>query len=483
MDESEIEQIRNQFRAGQWPQFLEMIQINGLHGWSGQSINFNFPIVAIVGENGTGKSTLLKTAACAYEDFKSRESFYPSSFFVNTMWDRIQNVTMNYRIKQGESVKTIKISKPSRRWRFSQKRPERAVRYFDISRTLPLDATIGYAKIAKATTIETATTDINPEYRKRFSHVLGREYQTARFVTPDVDKKNDVGLLGLDFGEISQFHQGAGESATLDLIKSVQNIPEYTLVIIDEVENSLHPKAQRRIIRFLLWLCRQKKIQVILSTHSPYVLSELPQEARVLLLPGVIGLNILYGITPEFAMSRIDESFQPEAYIYVEDRESSIFLREILASDQIGQEIIPRIRICPVGPGNAVQMLGELAVDHKLPYKSLAFLDGDYSLHKGCVNLPGNLAPEKVVYEALRSKNWANLPDRFGIGAGNLLSWIEDAMLDPHHHRWNALIGDKIVKSATSVWEILASEWAKSCLDIFERNRVSQTILKLLDNN
>ena len=64
--------IREQFAAGLWPKFLEAIALDGIRGWTGQAINFRFPIVAIVGENGTGKSTVLKAAACGYEN--ERES-------------------------------------------------------------------------------------------------------------------------------------------------------------------------------------------------------------------------------------------------------------------------------------------------------------------------------------------------------------------------------------------------------------------------
>jgi ABC-type dipeptide/oligopeptide/nickel transport system ATPase component len=41
-------------------------QAKGLRGWDGQKIPFSFPIVAIVGENGSGKSTVLQCAASVY---------------------------------------------------------------------------------------------------------------------------------------------------------------------------------------------------------------------------------------------------------------------------------------------------------------------------------------------------------------------------------------------------------------------------------
>ena len=49
---AEVDTIRKQCQGGQWPQFLQMVAINGLRGWTGQAVEFNFPVVAIVGENG-----------------------------------------------------------------------------------------------------------------------------------------------------------------------------------------------------------------------------------------------------------------------------------------------------------------------------------------------------------------------------------------------------------------------------------------------
>jgi len=56
MDHAEIATIRNQFQAGQWQQFLEMTEITGLRGWTGQSVSFNYPVVAVVGETAPAKA-------------------------------------------------------------------------------------------------------------------------------------------------------------------------------------------------------------------------------------------------------------------------------------------------------------------------------------------------------------------------------------------------------------------------------------------
>lgn len=246
----EIQEIMRQFCHGgdgcQWHKFLRSIKIENIHGWTGQEVKFNFPVVAIVGENGIGKSTFLKAAACAYKN-SAGKSFYPSKMFVSTRWDAaaLSHATINYKIKQGTAEKALRWKKTND-WGFAPKtgKPERYVYFLDISRTLPLDATAGYAKIAKEATGEAGTeTVFTAETLHDLSYVLGQSYGGARFVGTNVNVDREVGLLTRENGEISQFHQGAGEDSILDMFRLLQDIPTQSLLIIDEVENSLHPQA------------------------------------------------------------------------------------------------------------------------------------------------------------------------------------------------------------------------------------------------
>jgi predicted ATP-dependent endonuclease of OLD family len=49
---------------------------------------------------------------------------------------------------------------------------------------------------------------------------------------------------------------------------------------MDDIDRGLHPKAQRTLIRQLKMIAANKAgPQLIVSTHSPYILDELPAES------------------------------------------------------------------------------------------------------------------------------------------------------------------------------------------------------------
>lgn len=469
----EIELIKRDFQqgSGEWKQFIQSIKISNIHGWQGQEILFKFPVVAIVGENGIGKSTFLKASVCAYKNKSNKVDFYPSKMFMRTQWDEdaLEGALIEYRVRQGDNSSKILKWKKTKDWGYSPKtaKPERNVFFLDISRTLPLDATAGYAKIAMNSNAEAGEgTDLSEESIRELSYILGQEYIKARFTGTNVDAEREVGLLTGRYGEISQFHQGAGEDSILDLFKLLQDIPSQSLLVIDEVENSLHPKAQRRLVKYLLKISRRKRIQIILSTHSPFVLEELPEVARVMLIRLSDKKDIVYGVSSQYALSTIDEQEHPELYVHVEDKEAEVLFWEILKNrPEEYDSYLHKIKVVNVGSASVVNMLHKLELDNLLPYNSISIVDGDMKdTYPNCTCFPGDKAPEKMIFHELKSINWNNLENRFGIGAGSLYSYLDEAILLTDHHSWCSALGDSIKKSKDVVWSILVEEWCKQCM-------------------
>ena len=483
----EIQDIMRQFDHGngtQWMKFINSIKIDNIHGWSGQEIRFKFPIVAIVGENGIGKSTFLKAAVCAYQN-RAGDTFYPSKMFMSTRWDEgaLSNATITYQVRTGNETKSLKWKKTND-WGFSPKtsKPERSVYFLDISRTLPLDATAGYAKIAKTATEEAGRdVELDNEHLDGLSYVLGQAYSRARFTGTNVNAEREVGLLTNRHGEISQFHQGAGEDSMLDVFKLLQSIPNQSLLVIDEVENSLHPQAQRRFIKYLLTLTRVKKLQIILSTHSPFVLEELPPIARIMLVNLSDRKDILYEVSTEYALSTIDDIAHPELHVYLEDSEAVALFWEIIKNQRSNSynEYCKKIKTTAVGSCSIVDTLNSLGKAGKLPVNSLSIIDGDKKTEfPNCLALPGEFAPERQVMLDLKATNWNGLSERFGVGAGTLFSVLDNATLLPDHHEWTTYVGDKIMQSKDTVWDILIKVWVSTCLD----TETASTFVQAVDN-
>lgn len=455
---------------GGWLHFIKSITIENIHGWENQEMLFKFPIVAIVGENGIGKSTFLKAAVCAYTN-KAGKNFYPSKMFMGTQWDEsgLENALIKYTVREGNLDEKKLRWKKTKDWGFApkKKRPERAVYFLDISRTLPLDATAGYAKIAMSAQSELSDTKLNEDSIKELSYVLGQSYKQGRFIKTEIDNSRDVGLLEKEFGEFSQFHQGAGEDATLDLFKLLQEIPQYSLLVIDEIENSLHPQAQRRLINVLMKYTRKKNLQIILSTHSPYVLEELPPIARIMLQRLSNKKNIVYEMSVNYALNLIDNDIEhPLAYLHVEDEcAASLFWAILKNKSDLYDDLVKILSVLPVGSYTVVKNLNDYAMKNKLPYNSVSIVDGDMAEEcPACLHFPGGDAPEKVVFSDLKSCNWGKLDERFGIGAGTLFKHLDDAMLLPDHHEWTNFVGDKVRKSKDVVWDIMTDEWCRQCL-------------------
>jgi len=475
----EINKIRAKMASNPWPKYLQSIEINGIRGWNGEEIRFGFPVTVIAGENGAGKSTIIKAAACAYGSPEGKKkTYYPSAFFPDTPWERITGARIKYKIYEGGNVRDFAYGKKTERWRPSGKKRIRNVIIQDISRTLPLDATVGYAKIAKQSVNEVSSSMLSEELTKYYSSIIGRKYAEAKFSISDIDRKREVGVVSLSGTEISQFHQGAGEDATLDLLSILQDIPDTSLVIIDEVEASLHPRSQRRLIHFLLWLSRTKQIQVILTTHSPYVLEELPPDARVLVERKTSGIEVLYNISPNFALNRMDDIDAPELYIFTEDNEALILSKTILQNSGVD---VTRISFIDIGASNIVNAIAAATSNERFPVKALAIVDADTEPQNGAIKLPGEYCPEKQIILDIRSEATENLASRLELSEASIISAIDDTVIIQEQHDWPENLAKLLGQTVSYIWQTMCIVWVKHCAPQEEIDSIKTTVIDMLE--
>ena len=452
----EMRRLDTKWQTGNaWPKRLEWLEVQNLRGWDGQRIQFNFPIVAVVGENGSGKSTILQAAACAYQN-SSGITWFPSEFFPETAWDTLRHVRLDYGYQEGDRHLSGSVRKPTTRWLGHPDRPQRRVEYIDLSRLQPVGTRVGYARIAKSRHAEASATDFVEDQVSRLSEIMGRRYDYAKMALSDIDQNREIPVLSKSGRGYSGFHQGSGETTIAELIQS--DLPRYGLILIDEIESSLHPRAQRRLMRDLATKARIQECQIILTTHSPSVLEELPLSARTYILETENGREIANGVSPQFAMTKMDDELHPECELYVEDVRSGIFLSEILSKH--AKELFIRCAIVPYGSANLGVALGQLAHNRRFRRPTTVFLDGDQDVSLGCTTLPGGDAPERVVFQRLRKENWGHLWTRIGRDIADVSDACSRAMVLQNHHEWLLFAANQLMYGGDVLWQSMCAEWA-----------------------
>ncbi|MFL1875070.1 ATP-dependent nuclease [Hansschlegelia beijingensis] len=466
-----------------WPKRLDYIELKGIRGWTGQRFNLDFPIMAIVGENGSGKSTILQCAASVYatseQVTRSRyatKSEYASDFFPDTAWEKIRNASIAYSLREGMDRYTDSVRKPGERWRGNPERRSRAVEYIDLSRIVPISVRRGYARIAKPQFKEAASQEFDQYRLGRFSQIMGRQYDLAKMAATDADPERTVSVLTEKDISYSGFHSGAGETTIAEFLEA--DFPKYGLVLIDEVETSLHPRAQRRLVRDLAERCRERELQIVITTHSPYVLDELPLEARAYIIKrSGSAREIVYGVSSEFAMSKMDDVAHTECDLFVEDERAATLVTEILTYHR--PNLVHRCRTVPYGAASVGRALGIMNSQNRWPRPTCVFLDADAEPAAGCTNLPGKGAPEIEVFGKIGQQEVSAVSTRTGRQFSDVADALAQATALDDHHEWVRYAASKLLLSSDTLWQAMCADWASS-LHPEEANKIITPIEDVL---
>lgn len=92
-------------------------------------------------------------------------------------------------------------------------------------------------------------------------------------------------VLDMNTGERIPAHAiSEGTMLTLGLLAVLMNPTQPNLILLDDVEQGLHPKAQRELMTVFKEIIQSNKnLQIIFSTHSPYIVDELvPSQVYIL---------------------------------------------------------------------------------------------------------------------------------------------------------------------------------------------------------
>ncbi len=153
------------------------------------------------------------------------------------------------------------------------------------------------------------------------SDILGKNYTGCRMV-----KHSIFGTAGYSVQFISKERSyteafaGSGEMAVVRVVNTIENAEINSLILLDEPEVSLHPGAQKKLRDYLLSVCKEKKLQIVLSTHSPVFLEGLPEKAIKVFIPNSEGkFRVVGNVSVNDAFVQIGQTIFDKKLVIVED--------------------------------------------------------------------------------------------------------------------------------------------------------------------
>lgn len=365
------------------------LQKGTLRGLSPFEISLDYPITAIAGKNGAGKSTVLGMACCAYHNeingYKLKSQKLPyytfSDFFIQHDEEvPPQGIFIRYSFAHNNWKKSKRHPKGAGigfqtrwkrkggRWNNYASRIYSNVVFLGINRIVP------HSERSQSKSYSKSFKDSSPQgweskVKDIVGHILGKKYDSLRYLE---HSKYHLPIVQSSGVKYSGLNMGAGENALFEIFRIIYSCGKATLLVIDEIEIGLHIDAQRKLLKKLKEACLENKIQVICTTHSKEIFDGLPSDARRY-IESLNGKTIITeGISSDFAMSKMGALENKELEVMLEDEVAADILTFALSAN-----LRQRLRFVSIGSASALSRQLAAAYARKEVRTILAVFDGD----------------------------------------------------------------------------------------------------------
>lgn len=321
--------------------FLTQLKIKQLKNIKDLDMSFdkNKRLVAIFGENGCGKSTILYALACVFQNRKIKQTkkgkeiiihtigeeyifpdFFPTTSYNNTH-NKWEGSELEISYLETNEIKN-KSYKKEGRWTRYDRRPYREVYFLGIDICVPqieLETKKSNIKME-----QDKDSNLKDQVRGDIKIVMGKEYDSISFVNNKKYKLAEVGNISYP-----SIFMGAGESKIIEILRTLHSADHNALILIDELDLTLHTFALKRLLEVMAKISEEKNLQIIFTTHR----EEIAQFE-----------NIQDKLDIKFITNRMPNKTQclnnitSDGYFYLTGNE--IINNIIYVEDKISQEIV-----------------------------------------------------------------------------------------------------------------------------------------------
>ena len=335
------------------------------------------PLIAIMGVNGAGKSTILHALACCYKpdhtarkDYKFTEFFLPNTF---ALWND-SDFTITYSYREGAKVFANVEKQYCKKARWSPKydrRPERYVSYFGISSCVP-DIEADTAKSFMTLTAEDQADSESAKVLDACKFVLNIPYQRLA-ICKNSSEKEYLGVLRNPIGYCTSLSMGAGEQRVFKILREAYRCPKYSMLLIDELDLLLHDNALKRLIAKLHEIATDRNLQIIFTSHA-MLMADMPEFVKIRYLVQTPDTTLVQTSISTDLIAQLTGNITRPIQIFVEDTLSRTIITQICTELNCKRFV----QVFLFGPAiNSFTVIAGKVLNGEDVSKTIAVLDGD----------------------------------------------------------------------------------------------------------
>jgi len=416
---------------GTYPNRIDKVKLTAIPGLGSGSVGFKGGIHAICGQNGSGKSTLLNCiSALVSTPFDSLPKDFISKATTGV-------VSADLHIGNTAALMTYDLSTGLANHRPTF--PDLVI--IDLPKQVPMildwiRSTSNFGEL-----LESLEPRVCPDNERAvFSYISGRRYFDVKVY--EIEDAHDFGTIPYfevktEAATYSSPHMGLGEFSIFYIIWCLNRIKKTSLVLIEEPESFIYPKSQRALVNYLAKLSDERKLWILMSTHSEHILERIPIDHVTVLLPQIRAASMQMAQSQERYFDLLGLDPRKRGALLFEDS-CAIDLTALLLG-HFGSNLSKALDLVPLGGDSEVLAALKVLRRDGFTLHFVGVLDGDKrqgtdvsGANWPVLFLPGTLPPDEMIFVA-GSQDKHKLAQYLGRTEEDLVEVLGNVEMLDHH--------------------------------------------------